>query len=417
VSALRSAGLRWLWSSTLGIGAAQTLDLTASAWLALGSGGGPLTVGAALAARALPKLLFGLAAGTVADRFDRRRVVMATGGIGAIAMGAAAWSIAAFGVVPWQVILISFVGGCLRVTDAPARQALVLDIVDRERAPNAFAAVSLAELLSKAAGAFAAGVLIAGPGAATCYFAVSASYAWSAALALPLKRHRADLRGAIAVPFARAFSGAARLVLEVPTIRTLALAAVAAEVFAYSYSSAVPVLVRDVLHSGPQALGNLTASAQIGATLALLGLSIVPPRVRREPLLGVAFAAFGVSLIALAASSNVVTSAVLMFVTGACAGLFDALQQLLMQLAVPIAQRGRAAGVYQFSIGSTPLGYLESGAVVGLAGAPTALAMNGAIVVGAAAALLALAPAHRWSGPRWRAELAAPGSGESSRVA
>jgi len=393
---MRSPGFRWLWLSTLGVGAAQHLELTATSWLAL-TAGGPLAVGAALAARSLPKLLFGLTAGTIADRFDRRAILLATAVSGVSVMTAVTYFVATVGLVPWQVIAIGLANGCLQVMDIPARQALALDIAGREIAPNAVASVSLGDRLSKAAGAFAG------------YLAVGVAYALAAAFVLPLRVRRADSAEWVAIPFALALREATRLVLDVPTLRTLALAAIAAEVFAYSFSSAVPVLVRDVLRSGPQALGALTGSASVGATVAVVALSLLPARVRREPLLSLSAAAFGASLIALGASTSVAMAVAIMLVVGVCNGAFDVLQYTLMQLAVPVSQRGRAMGVYLLSIGSGPLGQLEAGTLVSLGGAAWALALNGAIVIGVAVILLALAPAHRWSGRHWRTEPARHG--------
>src|SRR5881296_1334625 len=172
---MRSPGFRWLWLSTLGVGAAQHLELTATSWLAL-TAGGPLAVGAALAARSLPKLLFGLTAGTIADRFDRRAILLATAVSGVSVMTAVTYFVATVGLVPWQVIAIGLANGCLQVMDIPARQALA-----REIAPNAVATVSLGDRLSKAAGAFAGGALIATFGTAACYLAVGVAYALAAA--------------------------------------------------------------------------------------------------------------------------------------------------------------------------------------------------------------------------------------------
>jgi hypothetical protein len=91
-----------------------------------------------------------------------------------------------------------------------------------------------------------------------------------------------------------------------------------------------------------------------------------------------------------------VTAAVLV-VVGCCAGAFDVLQQTLLQLAVPDAQRGRAVGLWVLGLGSAPLGHLEMGLLVATLAAPRALLINGAITVAAAAALLAYAPAYRWT--------------------
>lgn len=391
---LRSASFRWFWAATLGFGAAQPLEATATAWLAL-QAGGAMTVGAALAARALPRLLFGFAAGTVADHLDRRRVVLAAAVIGATVMLVIGWLVGTFDARPWQAVAIAFLGGCLQVLHIPARQALATETVVEAAVPNAMAATSLSENVAKAGGAFGAGLLIAAFGTGASYIACGCAYLVAALFVLPVRIARTEARGAIEITFARALQDAVRVVVDVPAIRTLALAAIAAEVFAYSYISGVPVLVRDALHGGPEALGAVTAAISLGATAALAALALLPSRFRRDPMLGVVFAAFGLSLVAFGASPSIGVAAILAFVAGACGGAFDALQQLLMQLAVPVHQRGRAASVWVVSTGSGVIGHLETGALTSLLGAPRALGLNGIVVVIAAAVLLVLAPAHR----------------------
>jgi MFS family permease len=84
-------------------------------------------------------------------------------------------------------------------------------------------------------------------------------------------------------------------------------------------------------------------------------------------------------------------------VTGFCAGAFDVLLQTLMQMAVPDAQRGRAVGVWVLGLGSAPIGHLEMGMLIAALGAPSALLINGALTVAAAATLLAREPGYRWA--------------------
>src|SRR5919202_5498952 len=96
----------------------------------------------------LPSLLFGLAAGTIADRADRRRqlLIVATAAVPLMAaLGALA---GAGGLHVWHVVVIAFAAGCLQVFDTPARQALILDTVPRDLAPNAVAFNAVGSRLS-----------------------------------------------------------------------------------------------------------------------------------------------------------------------------------------------------------------------------------------------------------------------------
>jgi MFS family permease len=375
------------------------MERTATAWLALSSAelaSGAFAVGLVLAARMLPLLVLGLAAGTLADRTERARLLFVVGVVGLSLMTLFAWLTATLTVQVWQVVVVSFAAGCLQVFETPARQALALDTVPRESAPSAVALLALGGRLINAAGAFVAGVLIAASGVASCYAAISVAWSIAALLVLAV-RSRHERKVVRARPaFGNALRDAARLVVHNPAVRTLTVASVACEVFAFSHMSAVPVFARDVLLVGADSFGKLNASAALGGTLAVIGLLMLPTRVRREPVLAAVFLAYGCALLALGSTRELPLTAAVLVVTGACAAAFDVLQQTLMQLAVPEDQRGRAVGVWMLGIGSAPLGHLEMGTLAGALGAPSALLINGSLVLIASATLLARAPAYRW---------------------
>jgi len=399
VTPFRLAAFRWLWCSTMASAGAQTMERTTTAWLALQTGGGAFAVGLVFAARSLPSLLFGLAAGTIADRADRRRQLLIVAGGAFSLMTLLGWLVGAGTIRIWQVVAISFAAGCVQVFDTPARQALVLDTTSRAAAPNAMALNALAARLSGALGALGAGVLIPLIGVAHCYFVIAAGYGLMAALIAALRVPQGSRVPVVHPPFGRALREAARLITAVPAVRTLIISGVACEVFAFSYGSALPVVARDVLRAGPEGLGALNAAVSIGGTIALLLLSLLAGRVRREPLIGAIFVLYGFSLIVLATTHDLRIAAAVLVVTGLCAGAFDVLQQTLIQMAVPEEQRGRAVGIWVLGVGSAPVGNLEMGALIAALGAPGALVINGALAVASAALLLIRSPGYRW---RWK---------------
>jgi MFS family permease len=396
VTPLRSPAFRWLWCSTLGTASAQGLERTATAWLALEAGGGGFAVGLALAARTVPSLLLGLAAGTIADRSDRRRQLVAVAGGAVPLLVGIAWLIGTGALQAWHVVGISFALGCLQVFDGPARQALVLDTVPDEVAANAVALHAFVGRLAMALGALAAGVLIRLHGTPACYLAAAGLFALAAGLVTMARVARPSSIGHAHPPFRRALLAAARLIVDVPAIRVLSAAGIACEIFAFSHGTALPVLARDVLAAGPEGLGTLNGAASVGGTVAVVLLAIVPGRVRREPVMGAVFVLYGAAIVALGLAGGLFAATAAMVVVGACAASFDVLQQTLIQTAVPPAQRGRAAGIWVLGVGSAPLGHLEMGLLVAALGAPGALQINGAVVVLAAALLLLRAPAYRW---------------------
>jgi MFS family permease len=397
LSALASGPFRWLLASSVAVYLGTGAQLTAIAWLALGSSGGAFTVGLALAARMLPNLLFGLPAGTLADHANRQRLLATVRMASILPPLGLAWlsSTQADSVVP--LVLLSFATGTATVFDTPTRQAMVMDATPREVAPNAMALNATISRLSTALGALVAGILIPTLGVPSCFLAATAVFLVAIVLGLPTGRttHKLEVFREARPSFGTALIEAARLMFQVPEVRTLTIAAVACEIFGFSYATAVPVFARDVLRAGPEGLGTLNAAASFGGAAAVVVLSIVPGRVPRQPVLGAVFCVYGASMILVAPTTSLTLAAAALVVTGACAASFDVLQQTLMQLAVPEEQRGRAVGLWVLGIGSAPVGNLEMGSIVATLGAPTALAINGALVMAAAALLIAAAPAYR----------------------
>jgi predicted MFS family arabinose efflux permease len=309
------------------------------------------------------------------------------------------WLVGSAGVRIWQVAVFAFVSGSVQVFDTPARQALVLDTVPRDAALRAMALTALAARCASALGAFGAGALILRIGVARSYLVIALAYAVTA-LQVATLRVRQDHRILAApAPFGQAFRGALRLMIDLPAVRTLMIAGVACEVFAFSHMSAVPLFAQNVLAAGAAGLGTLNAALAIGGAVAVALLALLPEGGRRQPLLSAIFLVYGLSILILAITRDLAAAAIVLVVIGCCAGAFDVLQQTLIQMAVPDAQRGRAVGLWVLSIGSAPLGHLEMGALVAALGAPSALLLNGAMTVAAAALLLVRAPEYRWT--RW----------------
>ena len=393
----RSVAFRQLWGSSLASAGAQGMERTATAWLALEAGGGAFAVGLVFAARMLPSLLLGLVAGTVADRAGRSRQLLAVALAGLTLMSAFSWLIWSGPLYAWQPVGIAFAFGCLQVFDTPARQTLVTDTVPEDSAARALALNALAARLAGAGGALIAGALIPPFGVARCYLAIAAAYGIGGVILSRLRVARRDHGAVIYPPFVQALREAARLIVAVPAVRTLSIAGIACEIFAFSHGSALPIVAHDVLAVGAAGLGALNAAVAIGGTIAVALLAALPSRVRRQPLLGAVFVLYGLSLLALASARSLPVAVAILVVTGLCAGAFDLLQQTLIQLAVPEAQRGRAVGVWMLGLGSAPAGHLEMGALAAAIGAPGGLLINGSLTLLSAAVLLVRAPNYRWA--------------------
>ncbi len=397
VAPLQSAAFRRLWYSSLTSAGALAMERTTTAWLMLETGGGAVAIGLSFAARMLPSLLLGLAAGTIADRNDRSRQLLAVAAASLLLTAAFGAWLGLATIRSWQVIVFSFVIGCVQVFDTPARQALVLDIVSRETAPRALALNALGTRVMFALGALGAGLLLPRIGVARCYLLAALMYGLVAGLAATLRVTQAHHTLTQPLPFSQALRDAGRLIFVVPALRVLVVAGLVCEVFAFSHQSALPLLAQNVLTAGAQGLGTLNAAASVGGAISVLLLALLAGQRRHQPLLSAIFLGYGLSIVGLAATRDLVSATMVMVVIGMCAAAFDVLQQTLMQMAVPTEQRGRAVGLWVLSIGSAPVGHLEMGMLVAALGVPRALLINGALTVAAAVTLLARAPEYRWS--------------------
>jgi hypothetical protein len=127
-------------------------------------------------------------------------------------------------------------------------------------------------------------------------------------------------------PFRQAFRDAARLMVDVPAVRTLMIAGIACEIFAFSHMTALPLFAQDVLGAGAEGLGALNGALSIGGAVAVALLSFLPERVGRQSLLSAIFLLYGLSIMALAATRDLAIAAAVLLITGFCAGAFDVLQ-------------------------------------------------------------------------------------------
>jgi MFS family permease len=156
------------------------MQTMAEAWLVSTLTGSGVAVGATFAFRFLPVLLFGLWGGTVADRFDRRKVLLVTQTLAAV-LAVALWLIVLTGVVQvWMVFTLAIALGFVTVVDEPARHAFVEEMVGRDRLPNAVALTSAVGNSARITGPASAGLLIATVGTAWVFFVNALSFSrWS----------------------------------------------------------------------------------------------------------------------------------------------------------------------------------------------------------------------------------------------
>jgi MFS family permease len=385
------------------------MDSVAESWLVYRLTGSSVLLGFIGFSSQIPVFLLAPVGGTVADRHDRRKLLIATQAASMFLAGTLAALTLSGRVRVWQIFALAALLGAVNSVDIPTRQAFVIDLVGREDLINAIALNSSMFNGARIVGPAVAGVLVATIGEGWCFFANAVSYLAVIAglILIRLPPRGARRRGesmltqiAEAVGFVR---GAA-------PVRTLLVLLGVISFLGMPYAVLMPIFADRILHSGARGLGILMGASGAGALVGSVALAL------RRGLKGlgswVAFAtvAFGTSLVLFSSSRHFWLSAAFLLPVGFSFMVAMAASNTLIQSMVPDALRGRVMALYSMMfMGMAPFGSLLAGSLAHHIGAPRTVAVNGGLC--AVAGLV-----FRWKLPRLRSEareliVASQGSG------
>jgi MFS family permease len=362
----------------------------AAYWLVLDLTHSPVAVGALALVQTLPVTAVALVGGSIADRVDLRRMVVAVETVLAL-QAAVLCALAVSGVVAaWQLYVLGFVQGVALALDAPARHTLVFQIVGRDDLTNAVALSSSLGTTARIVGPALGGVVVAsvGPGIAFGLNAVSYAIAICAILAIrlaPRPPSTEPLPGVlVGVGQALRFAVSSRRVTV--TFFTVLLVST----FSFNFDVLLPLVARLTLDEGARTFGLLASVFGCGALCGALILAAVG-RARLLLVLGGALGFGGFQLL-LAPQDTLPAVCALLFLTGICYVLWGSSALATLQLAAPEHLRGRAASLYFFAfMGGAPLGGLLAGSLTAHGGTRLAFAFAGTmalLVVATGAAVL-----------------------------
>ena len=340
--------------------------------------------------RLLPMGLFGAFLGAFAERFDRRLTL--AGVVCLLAVTSAALSVVAWAgtLEVWHFMVASFINGCGWATDNPLRRVMMGEVMGRDRMATAMALDVGAGNASRMVGPTVGGLLLAGVGIEGAFALSVLIYATAIAATLLVRTRIAASPGAGAV-LARTWEGVA-IVLADRRLRAILAVTVIYNVFAWPFTSMIPVIGRDRLLLGPEGVGLLTSVDGVGAFAGAVALALwLTPGWHARVYVG-SVAAYLVGLIAFALAPVPVLAGAALLLTGLGNAAFATLQATMVYLAAPLEMRSRVLGVLSVCIGTGPVGFLWLGWLADRIGAPDATAITGAM------GLLALAAI--W--PLWR---------------
>lgn len=351
-------------------------------WLILTLTNSPFYVGLTSALSSLGVLLFSLYAGVIADRTDKRRVII----LMQIAFMLEAFAVAILVflhiVAVWQVLVLATLLGIASAFDIPMRQSFIVEMVGKDDLMNAIALNSSLFNAARVVGPAIAGFLIGAVGIAWCYFLNGLSY-----IAVIIGLLMMRLPPMTPLPkTSSAWMGFREVLVYLRSdrrLRVLMLLTATLSVFGFPYLSMMPVFTRDVLHRGATGYGALTSSVGIGAVIGALGVALASSRIRaRGRVMLAGGTAFGILLILFSASRSLALSMFLLALAGCAMIVNNSLTNTLIQTAAPDHLRGRVMGFYSFVfVGMAPFGAFLFGLVAEHVGAPIAIAAGGIVVV------------------------------------
>lgn len=387
VSALRVPNFRLYYSGQLVSLTGTWMQAVAQSWLVLQLTGSGTMLGLVAAAQFGPVLLLGPYGGLVADRADKRRLLLLTQSmLGLLALTLGLLTVSHV-VQIWMIFVVAVAFGTVAAVDNPARQSFIPELVGRQQLAGAVSLNSVAVNAARTLGPAAAGILIAAVGAGVCFLLNAASFvAVLVALAYlrtdrlqparPVPRAPGQLRQGLR--YVRRTTGLLVPLLMMALIGTLT----------YEFPVVLPLLARDTLRGGATTYGWLTAAMGAGAIAGGL-LVAAYQRTGVAPLTAIA-AAFGVAVAGAAAASSIAVEVVVLALAGAAGTAFLATGNSSLQLESDPRFRGRVMALWSVTfLGSTPVGGPIVGVVSERWGPRTGLALGAAACFAAAAIGLA----------------------------
>lgn len=375
----RDFRLLWFGAFTSSVG--TWMQTVAQNWLVLTLTGSAFYLGLSAFLQEAPFLVFSLFGGVLADRVDRRRILLASQVVQLSSAFILAALVASGRVHVWHILALSFAVGLAQSFGGPAYQALVPTLVDREDLPNAVALNSIQFNLARVIGPVLGGWAFYALGAAACFALNGLSFLAVIAALLVLRR------GAFLSP-PEGGSVLESLRVGVVTVhRSKPLRGLVGVAFLSSFCALplvtlLPVFARDVFGGDVTSYSRLLAAFGLGAVagaIAVAGLSHVPGRGR----IGVTMlAVFGGLTIAFGLSRLLAVSYAVLFLAGAAMVTVFATFMTLVQTNVEEAMRGRVVSVYTLAFrGAMPIGNLAAGSLAALFTAPWVLLGNGLFLI------------------------------------
>lgn len=356
------------------------LQIVAEGWLVLQLTNSAFWVGFITAMSTLPSLFFALFGGLIVDRFPKKNIFYLTQTVSLII----AFILGILTVLKlinvWEIALMAFLLGLVNALDMPARQAYVVDLVDKKSLSSAIALNSGIFNAARVIGPSVAGILIGVVGTGGAYLINSLSFL-AVIIALFFINTKDHIKKQESHPIQALKEGIFYSVSH-PTIRTLLIFTGIISIFGWSYTTLMPVIAKNTFHLGATGLGYLYASGGLGALAATVLVSTSSQKIRPGTLIIGGNTLFAISLLLFSFTTQPLFAMILLFLIGF--GLlctFPTVNSTIQHM-VSDHLRGRVMSIYTLMfLGLTPVGNFEVGFIAEKFGTETALRIGAVIVL------------------------------------
>lgn len=354
------------------------MQTIAMSWLVYRLTGSSLLLGVVGFAAQIPSFVFAPIAGVLADRWNRHHIIIGTQCLAMVQASVTAGLTLTGVITVWQIIALSLFLGMVNAFDMPARQALVVLMVEkREDLPNAIALNSFLFNGARLVGPTIAGILIAVLSEGMCFLINAVSYIAVIMALLAMKLDMMEKEEQDSRIFQQLKEGFSYAFSSVP-IRTVLFLSATISIVGMPYTILIPVIARDVLSGGPDTYGFLITASGMGAVVGALYLAVRRSVEGLSSLLPVSMSIFGIGLVALSQSRFFWLSLPLMLLTGFGMMLQLVSNNTILQTIVDDDKRGRVMSLYATSfLGMAPFGSLLAGALASRVGAPVTIMWGG----------------------------------------
>jgi MFS family permease len=369
------------------------MQMIAQSWLVYRLTGSSFLLGSIGFASQIPIFLLAFVGGTVADRYNRHRIIVgAQAASMLLALILSALTLTNT-VRIWHIFVLSALLGIVNAFDMPARQAFIVELVDKEDLMNAIALNSSVFNGARVLGPAVAGILIAGIGEGWCFFANGISYIAVIAGLLLMKLEAREKTARSRSAVSNVLEGF-HFVSRTRPIRALLLLLGLVGLFAMPYSVLMPIFADKILHGGPRGLGILMGSTGLGALIGSVFLAARPDTRGLGKMVAYACAGLASSLILFSISRSFWLSALFLVPVGFSLMVQMASTNTLMQIMVPDDLRGRVMSTHVWMfLGMAPFGSFVAGAIAAHVGAPATI-LVGALLCLAGAGVFASRLSH-----------------------